>query len=246
MKILIGTNSLANVPQEVYANHRAEYYTLGKKHKIVEGNLIDWSSKRLSIDRMRNECAKIALNNECDYLVFIDDDMLLHPGTIDGLIESDYDIIMAHTYIRGYPFQCMSFNNQADPSFEGVNLVAVTDEEIENAEKTGSGILDCYAVGFATCAIKVSILQQMQPPYFVTGQANTEDIYFCIRAKKEIGANVKIGVHTKYPTAHLVDPIFIHRNNKKKLLELYAPNEEKKFREDDRGGSYHERITNKT
>lgn len=246
MKIFIGTNSLANISQEVYANHRAEWYGLGKRHQLIfpndTVNAFDWSSRRLSIDRMRNECAKNAMQLECDYLIFIDDDMLLHPGTIEALIKSDYDIIMAHTYIRGYPFQPMAFKNQVSPDYEGISLTHVTDEEIHKAENTESGILDCYAVGFAACALKVNLLLEMQPPYFVTGPANTEDIYFCIRAKKEIGEHVKIGVHTKVPTAHLVDPLFVHRSNVEKLRELYKP-EEPKFRSDDRGNSYHERIT---
>lgn len=236
MKILVGTNCLTNIDSSVYANHCAEMFALGAKYG--HGNVLHWASRRLSIDRMRNECAKIAMQNECDYLVFIDDDMLLHPGTISGLVESEYDIIMAHTYIRSYPFQPMAFKNVKEDPEEGVYLAAFTEEEIKEKSQK-EPIVDAYAVGFAACAIKVDLLLNMRPPYFVTGPASTEDVYFCLRAKKEIGEHVRIGVHTGFPTAHLVDPVFIHTNTRNQLMTIFAP-PKKEFREDDRSLSYHE------
>lgn len=237
MKILIGTNCLTHVDSSVYSNHAAEMFNLGAEYG--HGKIIHWASRRLGIDRMRNEAAKIAMQEECDYLVFIDDDMLLHPNTVKGLIDSDYDVIMAHTYIRSYPFQPMAFKNIKETPEEGIALACLTDEEIKEKSKENP-IVDCYAVGFAACAIKVDLLINMRPPFFVTGPAHTEDVYFCLRAKKEIGEHVRIGVHTGYPTAHLVDPVFIHVDTKDILMNMYKPPVPKVERDDDRGLTYHE------
>jgi hypothetical protein len=165
--------------------------------------------------------------------------MLLTPGTISGLVNSDYDIIMAHTYIRSYPFQPMSFKNIGEDPKRGISLACMTNEEIIEKSKDNP-VVDCYAVGFAACAIKVDLLVNMRPPFFVTGPAHTEDVYFCLRAKKEIGEHVRIGIHTAYPTAHLVDPVFVHVDTRDSLMDIYKPLAPKVERDDDRGLTYHE------
>lgn len=237
MKILVGTNALTNVDQEVYSSHLAEYYTLGKDKDI--DSVIQFCPRRMTIDRMRNEAAKVAMNEDCKWLVFVDDDMILTPNTLRNLVKTDYDVIMAHTFIRSYPFQPMSFVNKPVKD-EPINLFPFEDV-MEKADPI-TGIADCYAVGFACCAIRVDLLLNMQPPFFVTGPANTEDIYFCVRAKQEIGEHVKIGVHTKFPTYHKVESIYIAQDNVEKLKGFYKPEAPKEARSDDRGGAYHERI----
>lgn len=241
MKILIGTNLLTEVNATVYANHCAMYYHLGVIAKERGWQFITMMPTRMSIDRMRNEAAKIALQNECDYLVFIDDDMLLLPHTLETLIDSDKDIVMAHTFIRGYPFKPMCFKRE-DPtkSIENTGL-GNYDDVVKDAV---DGLCECDAIGFATVAIKTHLLKKLPPPWFVTGPNSTEDIYFCLRCKMELDEPTGIYVHTGVPTGHKLDPEFVSEDSVGKLREMYRPSVElDELSRRDRGKEYHEMIS---
>jgi hypothetical protein len=169
----------------------------------------------MAIDRMRNMCAKVALESDCTHILFLDDDVMVQPGTIESLIETDLDIVMAHTYIRGYPYHPMSFKRKEGPT--GRYDLEHFDDVIEKSEK---GVARCEAVGFSCCLIKTWLFKELDPPYFVTTPNSTEDVYFCLRCKNDIqgsmivdeagnwhpeGKEVKIGVDLRVPTGHLLD-----------------------------------------
>lgn len=48
-----------------------------------------------AVDQARNECVKEFLQSNCDYLLFIDSDIIISESAIEKLIESDKDIISA-------------------------------------------------------------------------------------------------------------------------------------------------------
>lgn len=247
MKILIGTNLLTSVNANVYANHSALYYHLGRISAERQWQFLTMTPTRMSIDRMRNEAAKIALQQECDYLVFIDDDMLLLPHTIETLIDANVDIVMANTFIRGYPFHPMAFIRK-DRTMDIretplVHFETVLDEAIDN-------LSECDAIGFATVAIKTHLLKELKAPWFVTSPTGTEDIYFCLRCKMELEHPVGVYVHTGVPTGHMLDNEFVGEDNVEKLRTLYRPKDQPETgKRDDRGLEYHNAIlgvTNET
>jgi len=239
MRILIGTSLLTHVDANVYANHTALYYHLGRIAEQRKWEFIQMAPTRLSIDRMRNEAAKTALQYECDYLVFIDDDMLLDPKTIETLIDANKDIVMAHTFIRGYPFNPMSFRREVTEDPADIKLVF--EEDVEG--KAEDNLCECYAIGFATVAIKTQLLRLLDPPWFITGPNGTEDIYFCLRCKQELGEHIGIFTHTGVPTHHKLDPEFVGKSNVEKLKEFYKPKDvENSVRPGDRGEEYHNKV----
>jgi hypothetical protein len=189
----------------------------------------------MSIDNMRNAAAKVALELECDYLMFIDDDMLLHPDTFESLLKADKDIVMALTFIRGGGFPPMFFKKL--PKSGGYDLTYYTDWE-EHVDE--NGLVEAQAIGFATVLLKTSILKQLEPPYFLTVSGSTEDVYFCCKAKAEIGEHVSIFVDTKVPTGHILDPEVAHVSTVKKLREYHK--KDKPSTEIDRGKEYLEKC----
>lgn len=241
MKILLGINILTSVDSQVYGNHFAWAYHLGRLKEKLGIDIILYTPWRTSIDRMRNTAAKLALQNDCDYLMFVDDDMLVQLDTLECLLDADKDIVMAHTYIRGYPFHPMAFKNlSTDPN--DIVLNHYTDLMEHKDEK---GLVECPAIGFATVLIKTDLLRKLQPPYFVTTPNNTEDVYFCLNARKELGEeNVSIAVDTRCPTGHKMDPEFVHEKTVHahraycEALGLKLPDEKR----GDRGEDYHKMV----
>ena len=217
MKFLIGINVLTSVDSQVYGNHAAWFYHLGRLSKEKGWDFILYTPWRTSIDRMRNQAASIALLNECDYIMFVDDDMLLQIDTLESLVKADKDIVMAHTYIRGYPYNPMSFKGKGE--FGAPDYVLEPYKNVED-DVNEENLVMVDAVGFATTLIKCDLLKKLSTPYFVTTVNTTEDVYFCLKCKAEY-PQVTIAVDFNCPTGHLLDKEIVHKSTVKALRTFY-------------------------
>lgn len=224
-KIIVGVNTLTEVEASAYSNHCQFWFRQGRNtsHDFILNH-----PRRMSIDRMRNITAKIALDTNSDYVCFIDDDVLVPLDTIDRLIECDADIAAGHTLIRGYPFQNMFFRWTDDTK---LNLANVKDKDISYDSR---GDIPVDAVGFSCVLIKTSFLKQIDSPYFVTGPFNTEDIYFCVKGKQKF-PNCKYVVNPRVITSHNLGPEYLSSDNvdayrkyfEETNIEVIKPKEEK-------------------
>lgn len=207
MKTLIAINNLVTVDQLAYANHIQFFYNLGKKFPNDDFGLCN--PRRMSIDRMRNFAAKACLDLNFDYLMFVDDDVLLPFNAFKRLQEADKDIAAGVTFIRGYPYHPMIFNFLG-PIIGNPNSCHYMDDYLERADK--NGLVECDGVGFSCALIKVDLLKKMTPPYFITGEHHTEDVYFCARAKKEVPGTT-IYADSQVVTAHILGSDIIEPDN---------------------------------
>lgn len=233
MKTLIGVNTLTSIDNSVYLTHCQFWYRLGKE--FPDEKFIFYAPHRLSIDNMRNNAAKVALEQECDYLMFIDDDMILDPNTFSSLLHADADIAMALTYIRTPPFAPMFFQQ-----FEqnGRRYLKLFPNEF-NSFKDANGYINVDAVGFACVLIDCNLLKRLSPPWFVTLPGITEDVYFCMRCRDEL-RDVTIKVDTNVPTGHVMDPQVVTSSTVEKLREFYEVKDQEVNL--DRGTDYAEKI----
>jgi len=214
-KILVGVNTLTAVAQPIYSNHCQFWYRLGRSYPMFD--FILNNPRRMAIDNMRNMTAKVALENDVDYILFIDDDVLVPIDTLGHLIACDSDIAAGWTLIRGYPYKNMFFKYTDDGKHTLTNW--------QDPVKNDRGLYDCDAVGFSCCLIKVDLLKKVEQPYFVTGPFNTEDIYFCIKAKHQF-PETTIVVDPKVLTSHIlgleaIDPLT--RDAYKRYFETLYP-----------------------
>lgn len=201
LRILVGVNTLTAVSQPVYSNHCQFWYRLGRQYPHIDFMLNN--PRRMSIDNMRNMTAKVALDNDIDYIFFLDDDVLTPIDTLGQLLACDADVAAGWTLIRGYPYKNMFFKYQDEAKIALTNW--------QDPVKSEDGLFHVDAVGFSCCLLKMEHLRKVSQPYFVTGPYNTEDIYYCIKSKKEI-PDTKIIVHPGVMTAHIlgleaIDPL---------------------------------------
>lgn len=218
--IVVGTNSLTESQYPAYTNHCQLWFRFGRN--FPDAQFIFMNPARMSIDRMRNAAARIALEQETDYLLFLDDDVIIrqdhsqiHP--LQKLINCNADIAAGKVIIRGYPFEYMVFKEMRRNGKKGLFTLNSMPEK---------GVIDVDAVGFSWCLIKTSVLKSMPEPWFVTGLNNTEDIYFCVKAK-EANPKLKIRVECSTVCGHIlwpevIDPINV--KNYKKYYESINPN----------------------
>lgn len=185
---------------------------------------------------MRNSTARMAIEHDCDYLMFIDDDVIVQPDVFSQLLNANKDIVAAMAYVRGYPFHPMFFRDQEMITQENgkkrLNLIFHDDYE-ETVDKE-TGLVKTGAVGFSCVLIKVDLLRKISPPWFVTGPGHTEDVYFCLKARNEIDPEPEIFVQTNCHTGHIMMPDAVSTENVEILRKYYKPvisdDEAKQFR----------------
>ena len=175
-----------------------------------------FAPQRMSVDNMRNACVKAALQYECDYILFIDDDVVVEPHTFKSLYECELDIVMALTYIRGYPFEPMFFSFK-DAEKQSLSLFGDFADKVDER-----GIVRCDAIGNSCTLYKTWMFKEVPEPWFVTIPGKcTEDVYFCFKALEFCKTPPTIGVDTKVPTGHKISPEYIGPGNRELLKKYY-------------------------
>lgn len=212
MKVLVGVNTLTSVDQMVYLSH-CQFWTRTIK-QYPDDTFMFYAPYRMSIDHMRNASVKVALENECDYLFFIDDDVVIEPHTFKSLYECKLDVAMALTFIRGYPFDPMFFK------FDELKQNLKRPHKYEDLIAE-NGIIPCDAIGCACVLFKTWMFKEIKEPWFVTCKNCTEDVYFCLQMHDTIKTPFTIGVDTKVPTAHKLGAEYISPFNRNALLAYY-------------------------
>ena len=235
MRVLVHVNTLDRVSSFIYSNHIAFAAHNARKFNGPNDKFFWFSPHRMAIDTARNEAAKQAMGLECDYLMFIDDDVLIPPDAFEKLMDTGTDIAAGLVYLRGYPFHVMAFteakrewlddgkgNKIEDPRFKLRYY-----DEIHQKTMDGEKIIPCAAVGFSCCLISVDVLRALEAPYFVTGPLNTEDVYFCMKTR-HLTPVPTISVNTDVRCGHLLNPEPIEFDTKLLLTNFYD-NLAKKF-----------------
>jgi GT2 family glycosyltransferase len=139
-----------------------------------------YTSQGTLIFDQRNSLVRTAVEEKCDYILFIDADMRFPKDTFERLLKANKDIIGVNATTRMMPPKPTARNIQIneDGSVDWL-------EVFSNKEK-GIGKVD--AIGCGVMLIKTSCLKNIPQPYFyfeqlLKGKLLGEDIYFCIKAK---------------------------------------------------------------
>jgi cellulose synthase/poly-beta-1,6-N-acetylglucosamine synthase-like glycosyltransferase len=139
-----------------------------------------FTSQGTLIFDQRNSLVRTAVDEKCDYILFIDADMRFPKTTLERLLAHKKDIIGVNATTRMMPPKPTARNIQIneDGSVDWL-------EVFSNKEK-GIGKVD--AIGCGVMLIKTSCLKNIPQPYFyfeqlLKGKLLGEDIYFCIKAK---------------------------------------------------------------
>ncbi len=228
MRVMTLVNTLTSVSSFVYANHVEYFVYTAKQRPDIE--FIFYTPHRSTIDNARNMAAKLAMQYECEYLMFIDDDVLIPRDALLKLLDAKKDICSGLVIIRGYPFNCMLFKWLDETTKRDLTYY----NDLPKGEDGNLELLvPCAAVGFSCCLIRTEILFDLPEPYFVTGRTNTEDVYFCMKIR-DLTPVPSIFCRTDVRCGHLLNPEPIEYETIEKFKEFYKPTveENKKFKRD--------------
>lgn len=218
VRVFILVNTLTSVQKPVYSNHIEMFVWHCRNYPEIKFYFLP--PDRMSIDSARNTAADLAMDYECDWLLFLDDDVLVPPSCLSRLIEDNKDITAGLTIIRGMPFNVMGFKyGKKTKTKRNVDFYNDLPLAVRCKRKHANFIDNCPscqetplqkmvpldAVGFSLCLIKVDLIKKLSKPYFLTGTGHTEDVYFCLKAQEEVGKKkVSIFMDTSIQTGHLV------------------------------------------
>lgn len=219
IKVLIAMN-LYQIDPVVFSSFLSVFYQLGKVSDEFE--IVFHGPWRLPIDVARNSAATAAMRLECDYLLFLDDDMYFQTAKdIVKLIRTIRDsndkihILQALAYVRGYPFKPMCFLKSKYGEDQRTGFFDDWKDHIDE-----NGLVKCDAVGCCGTVIDVRLFKMTPEPWFLTGKMHTEDVYFCIKAQEFVG-NVGCYMDTTIKIGHLLEKIVLTDGNRDILLKVY-------------------------
>lgn len=185
MKILIAIPSARSVETECFAS------ILNLKRKGQIGLLIPNS---YSIDSSRNLIAQHAIENNYDYILWVDSDMIIPPDTLVKFLEHKKDIVSgvyAYKILGGENAVAKRFIPTEDDTYEDIPL-----KEIRESDR----LMELDGIGFGCVLTKTKIFKKIPYPYFVYTPEMGEDIYFCRKAQEQ---GYKIYMDTSIKAGHI-------------------------------------------
>lgn len=149
--------------------------------------------------RARNKIINIALDNEYDYILMVDSDIVLPKKTLVYAIEGNPDFILGVYPRKSEPTKTEIFN---DTKYDFAPSSRWSISELKNFPSTR---IEIKGGGFGCAFIKTSMLEKMKYPYFnyvnyEDGDFLSEDLYFCVNAKNN---GFKIYVDTRILCSHI-------------------------------------------
>jgi hypothetical protein len=182
MRTALAVPIVKSVPGEVYPSHLTIAAEIGRAGEFVAVCPLD----QFPFDVARNWAFDQAIEQECDYLMFVDSDQRMPPNTFGTLLEclKRRGAVMVTGYYskRGWPF-CSVWGRQKG---EGACHVSTK-------ETTGSYKIDVTGLGCALIDLNW-VVDNLTKPYFdmpfdeEIGRRVFEDTFFCLKIKKAGGS----------------------------------------------------------
>jgi len=172
MKILLGMPCVREIPTKTVISLLQTVDKASVHPMIVEGSLIYDA---------RDAIARYAVDNDYDYVLYVDSDMIFSSEDLKKLVSHDADIVSGLYVTRRGENKNVCYKKiitRRRFPYRAPDLIV---------DPCTSGYAPVAACGFGFCLIKTSVVKCMLKRYkslFEPKWGVGEDIAFCIRAKK--------------------------------------------------------------
>lgn len=163
-----------------------------------------FTAGRLLTPAAREALTDHALNANMDYMLMIDDDMIIPLDMLERLYNHHVDVVAPLAFTRNSPHMPVMYKCES-----GWDPVTKTDYFINHFVRNypENELVRCDAVGFGAVLINMDVIRNMRKPYFMSTCGTGEDILFCYNAQKQAGA--KIYMDTSVKLGHLSYPLIV-------------------------------------
>ena len=153
------------------------------------------------VHEARDSQAIHSIENDVDYLFFLDSDMMPAPSTLVQLMSHDKDIVSAMCFKRNPPFQPCFYTKASIKKGEDGKIIPIMESALAPETWDNEGLVNVEAVGMACCLIKVDVFKKLEGGnWFFPLPRIGEDLTFCMKARQ---AGFKIYVDLGLNCHHL-------------------------------------------
>ncbi len=159
---------------------------------------------RMLTPAAREALTDMALGQNMDYMLMIDDDMICPVDMFERLYDNNVEIVAPLAFTRNEPHYAVIYQCES-----GYDPVSKQDYFINHFARNypKNDLVLCDAVGFGAVLIKTDVIRRMRKPYFMSTCGTGEDVLFCYNAQNQAAA--KVYMDTRVKLGHLGYPIVI-------------------------------------
>lgn len=171
----------------------------------------------IPIDLARNKIVNSARRHNCDYIFFIDSDVLVEQGQLEKLLSNDKDIVSGIYY-------------QKRPPYYQLPRKKVTENLYVPLELEGNELIEIDGTGMGCVLIKMNVFEKIHHPWFEFKYYKiderwdqlSEDLYFC---QKLQSTGIKIYCDPTIQCSHIGTIVYPTLSTVYKELRTYSMNE---------------------
>lgn len=146
----------------------------------------------------RERMAEYAMAENCDYILYLDSDMVLPSDAIMKMVNvlesTDYEVVTGMAFKRIPPFQPCFYTKV---TYDAKEMKPCLESPVEFPDE---GLLQLQGAGMACCMLKTSVFKQIPKPWFYPLPNLGEDLTFCIKMKQ---AGIKMCVDLTIDVGHI-------------------------------------------
>ncbi len=130
------------------------------------------------IDAARNTLVQKMQESNCDWIFFLDSDIICPPDIIQKLLSHRLPIVSGLYYTRHAPVNPAMWTDAGDKA----HFVSITRFQVGN-------LVEAHVIGMGCCLIHRSVFDKIEKPYFkwtngFVENGISEDFYFCNKARE--------------------------------------------------------------
>jgi len=202
----------------------SDIYTLGitiKEQPFVTDEFDNNKYKRIA--EAREVLVEDAINNEADYILFLDDDTVFPANCLDTMLSHDVDFVSGINFAKKPPYMPTQFTSHYTKLEDGT-----INQRYKHILDYPEDLIEVEGVGLFCALIKTEAIKKLRHPYFASPELVMEshigeDISFSRRFWE---AGLKIHVDTRIKCGHIFGDVMVTESdfirNKKLAKELYA------------------------
>jgi 2-polyprenyl-3-methyl-5-hydroxy-6-metoxy-1,4-benzoquinol methylase len=195
-KLLIGVPAYNGIVPEAMGSFLSMIYRCGRDMPDVD--LAVKIVLKLQQFRARNQLVDAAIGAGFDWILMLDDDMVVPPDLVQRLLAHDKDVCGALYFQRGGSFHPVIMHRIVEENGTfAAKFVAHSSPLLKNP-----GLHQVDIAGGGCLLFKVDIFRKLMPPYFESERALGTDINLCSRL---LDAGVDIFCDTSIELGHVQD-----------------------------------------
>ena len=163
----------------------------------------------------RNRICQISLNIKAEYVLMVDNDVVLPKNALENLLDNPKDVCLgfyahrgADNNYNGRTCICKLMDEKGNKYFNYPLESEYTAEEMRNLKDIGTHKVVVHGGGMGCAFIKTSVFERLKYPWYDWvnyGDEHrgmlSEDLYFCERCKK---ASIPVYADTRVDCGHIM------------------------------------------